>query len=509
MYSSADEAVRFEKATLGAVLLNPAHWLELSDLCPEDFSLDVHRRIYSRMCELNQSRRPIDIVTLTNELNSHELAAIGDVVYLSDLLCGLPDMPAASIRHYVGQVRRHAALRRIAAETVAVSEATKQHGASVSMLRDRLAEILVRTDAFQDPERSRVTRIEDIPEPFSMWARLADLSRWVVPGLFPQRGITVIAGEPGIGKTWLALVLARAATMGERFLGRPTAAVDVLLLDRENPLGLMCERLRILWGNTCPLHPWGLWCQDEPPLIGDRRLVDFSRLGPLIIFDSLIRFHQADENSASSMAPVMTFLRELASAGATVLVLHHKPKSETSAYRGSSEIVAAADVALSLGKRQDLLELRTIKNRFSAGETIRIRADFSTGSLIDVCCPPEGTDKDADIDRIASIIGASPGLTQNSVVSNAEMQRQRAIQLLHQHDGSFWRSEQGPNRSRRYSPVLNRVLQLSDQNRSFRHSRSGSHTDSHWQEPTGTIGVVPVLPPFMGADREPQRYYGA
>ena len=101
----------------------------------------------------------------------------------------------------------------------------------------------------------------------------------------------------------------------------------------------------------------------------------------------MIRFYSADENSATQMAPVMASLRELATAGASVVVLHHKPKSETSSYRGSSDIVAGADAAFSLAKHDGLLELRTIKNRFGVEATVKIHPNFAA----ETCSPSIAT----------------------------------------------------------------------------------------------------------------------
>ena len=54
---------------------------------------------------------------------------------------------------------------------------------------------------------------------------------------------------------------------------------------------------------------------------------------PVFIFDTLVRFHSAEsETSSSAMAPVMAALRKIAATGATVLVLHHRGKSEFSQY---------------------------------------------------------------------------------------------------------------------------------------------------------------------------------
>lgn len=80
-----------ERALLGAFLLQPGL---LSDaraagLRANDFALDSHRRIFARMLDLTQSDRPLDLITLADELNRHrELTAIGGTAYLADLTSG-------------------------------------------------------------------------------------------------------------------------------------------------------------------------------------------------------------------------------------------------------------------------------------------------------------------------------------------------------------------------------------------------------------------------------------
>ena len=94
-----------ERSILGAILLDNLSYNQAAEhLRPEDFSLDSHRRIYSRMIDLAESSRPIDIITLVEELERNkELQAIGDMAYVSSLLDGVPDRP--SIEHYVKIVR--------------------------------------------------------------------------------------------------------------------------------------------------------------------------------------------------------------------------------------------------------------------------------------------------------------------------------------------------------------------------------------------------------------------
>ena len=73
-----------EKSILGAILLNDDAYFEAAPLLRfEDFSLDSHRRIYARMAAMAGAGRPIDVVSLIEELRSaNELAQVGDVGYV-------------------------------------------------------------------------------------------------------------------------------------------------------------------------------------------------------------------------------------------------------------------------------------------------------------------------------------------------------------------------------------------------------------------------------------------
>ncbi len=64
--------VEAERSILGAILLdNLAYNQAAEHLRPEDFSLDSHRRIYSRMMDLAESSRPIDMITLIERRSRH------------------------------------------------------------------------------------------------------------------------------------------------------------------------------------------------------------------------------------------------------------------------------------------------------------------------------------------------------------------------------------------------------------------------------------------------------
>jgi replicative DNA helicase len=134
--------VEAERSILGAILLDNLSYNQAAEhLRPEDFSLDSHRRIYSRMIDLAESSRPIDIITLIEELERNkELQAIGDTAYVSSLLDGVPDRP--SIEHYVKIVRDKALLRGlIHAANAAIARASEQSEPAEDILNDAEATI--------------------------------------------------------------------------------------------------------------------------------------------------------------------------------------------------------------------------------------------------------------------------------------------------------------------------------------------------------------------------------
>src|SRR6201994_4137224 len=106
-------SVEAERSILGAILLDNHAYNEAAEkLRPEDFSLDSHRRIYSRMSELIDQQRAVDIVTLAEELaRRKEVEAVGGVAYLASLTEGLPRR--LSIEEYVRIVKDKSLLRQL------------------------------------------------------------------------------------------------------------------------------------------------------------------------------------------------------------------------------------------------------------------------------------------------------------------------------------------------------------------------------------------------------------
>lgn len=132
-----------ERSILGAILVDNSYYSRASNLAPDDFFLDSHRRIYKQMRDLAESCRPIDIITLTEELaHRNELEMVGDVGYISGLVDGVPDRP--SVERYVQMVLQYAARRRFAKSAEAAQQLAFDPSVPISALAEagtRMSEI--------------------------------------------------------------------------------------------------------------------------------------------------------------------------------------------------------------------------------------------------------------------------------------------------------------------------------------------------------------------------------
>ena len=245
--------IEAERSILGAILLdNLAYNQAAEHLKPEDFLLDSHRRIYSRMVDLSESSHSIDLITLSEELSRNgELETIGGAAYVSGLLDGVPDRP--SIENYIKIVRDKSLLRAlIHTATAAIARASEQGDAAEEILNDTEAQI------FQLSEK-RIGRgfmgvQEIIRESFgSVDAFLQRGSR--ITGLethyvdldektsgLQRSDLIIVAGRPSMGKTSFAMNIAENVSIED---GK-TVAVFSLEMSKEALLQrMLCSVARV------------------------------------------------------------------------------------------------------------------------------------------------------------------------------------------------------------------------------------------------------------------------
>jgi RecA-family ATPase len=192
---------------------------------------------------------------------------------------------------------------------------------------------------------------------------------WVVPGLLPA-GVTVLAGSPKVGKSYLSLQLAASAAAGSSFLGHdagePAPVLYAALEDGRHRLHGRLKQLGLDRGDHLDqLHlithlsplPDAVtelagWLQDNPS-------------ARLIIIDVLerVRPHSnASKSSYSDDYALVASLRDLAlQYGIAIVVIHHLRKAKDSddvfkEISGSTGLTGAADQMMHLDRPRNTKE---------------------------------------------------------------------------------------------------------------------------------------------------------
>jgi replicative DNA helicase len=198
---SLPASVEAERSVLGGILLDNKAYDEAAalGLTASEFKLDSHRRIYSRMSDLAESSRPIDTITLPEELDRHkELETIGGAGYISGLLDGVPDRP--SIKHYVKIVREKAALRKVILACNATIDAISDRSSSQQSIGDLSERLLQIQTGSDDAPAERVLKFSDAV--YSDWERLADGSGDVIGLTTGIRSVDLVTTGIRPGETW-------------------------------------------------------------------------------------------------------------------------------------------------------------------------------------------------------------------------------------------------------------------------------------------------------------------
>jgi len=270
--SSLPANVEAERSILGAILLDNLSYNQAAEhLRAEDFSLDSHRRIYSRMVDLAESSRPIDMITLIEELDRRkELEAVGDVGYVSGLVDGVPDRP--SIEHYIKIVRDKALLRGlIHTSTSATARAADQADPAEDILNDAEAAILQLSEkrigrgfmGVQEIVKESFGSVDALLQRGQRITGLAthytDLDE-MTSGL-QRSDLVIIAARPSMGKTAFAMNIAENASIEDR----KVVGMFSLEMSREALLlRLLCSRARV---DSHKMRTGSLWRDDMQKVV--------------------------------------------------------------------------------------------------------------------------------------------------------------------------------------------------------------------------------------------------
>jgi len=219
--------IEAEQSVLGALLLDKDAMIKVVDfLLPEDFYQENHALIYRAMLSLYEKKMPIDVITLTDQLEkTNLLETVGGASYLTTLVNSVPS--ASRVEHYASIVHQKAVLRRLIQAAsqimelgyqeekdleVILNEAEKQlFSVSQRFLQQTFVPVKdILSDSFEriDQLHKHKGMIRGVPTGFD------DLDN-LLGGLQPS-DLIVLAGRPSMGKSsFVTNIILHAATVAK------------------------------------------------------------------------------------------------------------------------------------------------------------------------------------------------------------------------------------------------------------------------------------------------------
>jgi replicative DNA helicase len=218
------QAIESEESVLGAILLDNDAIIKVADILQiDDFYRPDHQAIYSAVISLYEKRMPLDVVTLTDELErSKQLKNIGGASAIAALTSRVPS--AAHAVHYAQIIHEKAVLRRVISAASAITELGFKEDRPVDEIVDecqrlifKVAENSVKQD-FEPVKEILIRSFERIDELHrdrgktrGVATGFKDLDN-ILSGL-QASDLIIIAARPSMGKTSFALNMAQFAAV--------------------------------------------------------------------------------------------------------------------------------------------------------------------------------------------------------------------------------------------------------------------------------------------------------
>lgn len=213
-----------EQSVLGGMMLSKDAIADVVEsLRASDFYKPAHETIYEAILSLYGHGSPADVITVADELKKRgELTRVGGASYIHTLIASVPT--AANAQYYAEIVKEHAIMRRLIEAGTKIAQLGYANETEVDTLVDQAqAEIYAVTDgnakedyvSFSEALEETINEIDaNSNRPDGVYGVPTDFIEFdeLTGGLHGGQMI-VIAARPGVGKSTLALDIARSASI--------------------------------------------------------------------------------------------------------------------------------------------------------------------------------------------------------------------------------------------------------------------------------------------------------
>lgn len=220
-----------EQSFLGSLLIDKDAIIKVADMISEnDFYKESHKTVFETIKELYSKQEPIDILSLSNRLEEKKkLEVIGGRTYLAHL-SNFVTTPS-NVTHYASIIQRKATLRRLLGAASEITRLGYDEESEIDSLLDEAEQKLFGVsqkylkNAFQSVDQLLSDAFERIDELHKQSGKMRgiptgyyDLDN-LLAGL-QKSDLVILAARPSVGKTTLALDIARqAAVKGKSSVG--------------------------------------------------------------------------------------------------------------------------------------------------------------------------------------------------------------------------------------------------------------------------------------------------
>lgn len=220
--------IQAEQALLGSIMLNPGVMHDIADGLSDDmFYADKHRIVYRSMFALFGKGEPIDLITLSGALkNANKLDSIGGSSYLTELVNVVPS--AGNAEYYAEIVRRKYVMRCLIEASEHISSlGYNETEDNIDFLLDKAEKQIFEVTNKSASGKNKFIGIKTTLT--EAWERLDKLhndkeagTRGVPTGFtdldhklagLQKSDLVILAARPSMGKTSLALDIARNAAL--------------------------------------------------------------------------------------------------------------------------------------------------------------------------------------------------------------------------------------------------------------------------------------------------------
>ncbi len=215
--------IESEKALLGSIMMRPGAIYEIIDIVStRSFYSEKNKIIFEIMLELLGKNEPIDFLTMSSRLKEKSLLeAVGGSTYLTELVDYVPS--SVNIRQYATMVHNKHLLRGLIEAAEYITSLGYDEAAAIEELLDKAERRIYEVANFQ--KHHKFIELKDVLG--EAWERLDRLhkSREELRGVptgfkeldnklagLQKSDLIILAARPSMGKTSLALDIARQAS---------------------------------------------------------------------------------------------------------------------------------------------------------------------------------------------------------------------------------------------------------------------------------------------------------